>query len=114
MLLVINLFFCCRCVKEFEFKGFMKIKKKKGKDEEKNNNFVVNEVFEGDDDEKYSSQNCFSFIFLLESGDLKKKNMCLIYVSEKKIDVRIGIIKFQEGNDIERGDGCVLYEEELL
>lgn len=113
MPLVINPSFCCRCAKEFEFKGSTKIKKKKGKDEEKNNNSAVNEAFEGDDDEKHSSQNRSSLTPLLESGDLKKKNTRSIHVSEKKTDVRTGIIKFQEGNDIEKGDGRPSHEEEL-
>ena len=90
------------------------MKKTRGKDKEKNNNSAVNEAFEGDDDDdKHSSQNRSSLTPLLESGDLKKKNTRTIHVSDKKTDVRTGIIKFQKGNDLEKGDGRASHEQEL-
>lgn len=105
--------FCCRCAKEFQFKGSTKIKRKKRKDKEKNNNSAVNEAFEGDDDEKHSSQNRSSLTPLLESGDLKKKSTRSIYVTENNTNVTTGIKKIQKGNNIEKGDGRAPREEEL-
>ena len=101
-----------RCAKEIQFKGSTKIKKKKRKDKEKSNNSAVNEAFEGEDDEKHSSQNRPSLTPLLESGDLKKDKTRSV-ITETKTDGMTGMKKCQKGNDIEKRNGCVTNEEEL-
>ena len=102
----------CRCVKEFQLKGSTKIKKKTEKDKQKNNNSVVNEAFEGDDDEKHSSQNRSSLTPLLESGDLKKERRSN-HFAEKNTDVMTGMDQCQKGSDVEKGNGHTTHEEEL-
>ena len=114
MSLVINPSFYCRCAKEFQLKGSTKIKKKKGKDNKKNNNSAVNEAFEGDDDEKLSSQrNRSSLIPLLESGDLKKGNTRSVHATEKKTDDTTRRKKCQKGYHPEKGNGRTVLERAL-
>ena len=109
---MINPSFYARCAKEIQLKGSGKIKKKKRKDKEKSNNSAVNEAFEGNDDEKHSSQNRSSLTPLLESGDLKKENTHSVS-TEKKTDGMTGLKKCQKGNDGEKGNGCVTHEGQL-